>query len=106
MKVEWTDYAEMCRDQVSDYIFDSFGAKRMEKFMQEVDHIVSMLVRSPNIVSIDPLFADRSSTYRSIIINGLSKMVYRIDDDIVYIVGFWDTRKEPTAQAEQVKEKT
>ena len=63
-----------------------------------------MLRRSPNVGSIDPLFADRSSAYRSIIINGLSKMVYRIDDDIVYIVGFWDTRQEPEAQASQVKE--
>jgi len=52
----------------------------------------------------DPLFADRPVAYRSIIINGLSKMVYRVDDDVIHIVGFWDTRQEPEAQAAQVKE--
>ena len=46
MRVEWTDYAEMRRDQIGDYILDSFGAKRMAKFMQEVDSAVSMLVRN------------------------------------------------------------
>ena len=63
-----------------------------------------MLVISPNLGSIDPLFADRPVAYRSIIINGLSKMVYRVDDDVIHIVGFWDTRQEPEAQAAQVKE--
>ena len=104
MRVEWTDYAEMRRDQIGDYILDSFGAKRMAKFMQEVDSAVNMLVRNPNIGSIDPLFADRSAAYRSIIINGLSKLAYRVGEDVIYIVAFWDTRQEPAAQAEQVKE--
>ena len=104
MRVEWTENAEWHRDQIGDYILERFGTKRMIKFMQEVDRIVGMLVCSPNIGSIDALFADRSSTYRSVIINGLSKMVYRIDDDVIHIVGFWDTRKEPESQAAQVKE--
>jgi len=104
MRVEWTENAEWHRDLIGDYILERFGSKRMIKFMQDVDRIVGMLVRSPNIGSIDPLFADRSSTYRSVIINGLSKMVYRIDDDVIHIVGFWDTRKEPESQASQVKE--
>ena len=37
------------------------------------------------------------------IINGLSKLVYRIDDDVIHIVAFWDTRMEPEHQAAQVK---
>ena len=104
MRVEWTDYADMRRDQVADYIRDYFGAKYKNRFINDVRKITKMLCRSPNIGSIDPLFADRSVAYRSIIINGLSKMVYRIDDDTIYIVGFWDTRQEPAVQAAQVKE--
>jgi len=52
---------------------------------------------------IDPLYADRAHTYRSIVINGLNKMVYRIDGDIIYIVDFWDTRREPVRQASQTE---
>ena len=62
-----------------------------------------MLQRSPYIGPIDPLFDDRPVTYRSVIINGLSKMVYYIDDDVIYIAAFWDTRREPKKQAELVE---
>ena len=61
------------------------------------------LKRSPGIGQIDPLFASRAATYRSVIVNGLNKMVYRIDDDVIYIVAFWDTRMEPEEQATRVK---
>ena len=103
MKVKWTEYAVWRRDQVADYIRWHFGVKYRVIFMQEVRKTTQLLRRSPNIGIIEPLFNDRQGSYRSIIINGLSKMVYRIDDDVIYIVAFWDTRQEPEAQAAQVK---
>ena len=30
-------------------------------------------------------------------------MVYRVEGDVIYIVDFWDTRREPTSQAEQTE---
>ena len=73
MKVIWHSQAQKGRRQVSAYIHSSFGIKRVKKFRQEVDDTVSMLKRHPNIGSIDQLYADRPGTYRSIIINSLSK---------------------------------
>jgi hypothetical protein len=61
------------------------------------------LKRSPNIGQIDPLFASHAATYRSVIINGLNKMVYRIAGNVIYIVAFWDTRMQPEEQAAKVK---
>ena len=49
----------------------------------------------PNIGTIDPLFSDRTEVYRSVIIDGLSKMVYFIKEDTIYIAAFWDCRQEP-----------
>ena len=63
-----------------------------------------MLRHSPNLGSVDPLFRDRPIAYRSIVINGLSKQVYFIDGDIIYIADFWDVRREPETFAAQVKE--
>ncbi len=85
------------------YIRRRFGIERVKQFRQDVDQTVQMIMRYPNIGSIDPLFDDRPKTYRSVIINGLSKMVYSIDGETIYIVAFWDTRREPKKQAEQVK---
>ena len=103
MKVKWVEHAKQQRDMVADYIRDRFGAKRKRQFKLEVHNTIDMLKQSPNIGKIDPLFVDRPMTYRSIIINGLNKLVYRIDGDIIYVVGFWDTRTDDNSQAEKVQ---
>jgi plasmid stabilization system protein ParE len=103
MRAKWTDYAKEQKRQVADYIRREFGTKRRRKFMQEVNDTVEKLRRSPYIGQIDPLFEAHAATYRSVIINGLNKLVYRVDDDIIHIVGFWDTRMEPEEQAEMTK---
>lgn len=103
MKVEWDPKAKEARSQVADYIRREFGAKRKIRFLQEVRETTKKLSKAPYIGQIDPFFADRPQTYRSIIINGLNKMVYRIEGDTIYIAAFWDTRSEPEGQAEQVR---
>ena len=101
MKVVWLEAAKVGRRQVAAYIRKEFGTRRAKTFRLEIDDTVRLLMNSPNIGRIDPLYADRPLTYRSIVINGLNKMVYRIEGDIIYIVDFWDTRREPTNQAAQ-----
>ena len=103
MKIIWQESAKEGRRQVAAYIHKEFGIKRAKRFRQEIDDAAAMLMRSPYIGKIDPLYADRPVVYRSIVINGLNKMVYRIDGDIIYIVDFWDTRREPVNQASQTK---
>lgn len=97
MRVEWTKDADRQRDQVAEYIRDEFGARRRSQFIKEVRQMTQKLKRSPGIGQIDPLFASHAATYRSVIVN------YRVDDDVIYIVAFWDTRMEPEEQAARVK---
>jgi plasmid stabilization system protein ParE len=103
MRVKWSDRARQQRDEVANYIRREFGAKRKYKFKQEIRETTDLLKRSPGIGQIDPLFEDRAATYRSVIINGLNKLVYRADDDTIHIVAFWDTRREPTDEAAQTE---
>jgi plasmid stabilization system protein ParE len=103
MKVDWDPKAKEAKHQVAAYIRKEFGTKRAKKFKQEVDDTVNMLMRSPFIGKLDPLFEDRPVAYRSVIINGLNKMIYRVEDDVIYIAGFWDTRMDDEDQATQVK---
>ena len=104
MKVTWDPRAIESRKQIANYILRRFGAKHREEFLLEVRQAVLTLKHHPNMGVIDPLFVSYRRTYRSIIINGLSKLVYFIDGEDIYIAAFWDTRQEPKAQAEQVKE--
>lgn len=103
MKVDWQSRAKIGKDQVAEYIREQFSAKRMKKFQQSVDRTVRMIMRHPEIGPIDPLFADRAMTYRSVIVDSLSKIVYRVDDDTIHIVAFWDCRRDPAAEADRVK---
>ena len=104
MKAIWQSNAKKGKNQVASYIYRRFGIERVKEFRHEVDQTVKTILLHPNIGPIDPLFADRPVVYRSVVINGLSKMVYRIDGEIIHIVAFWDTRREPKKQAQQVKD--
>ena len=99
MKVIWDPKAKENRSEVADYIRRQFGAKRKMRFLQEVREITNNLRTAPYIGKIDPLFEDRARTYRSVIVNGLNKMVYFVEGDIIYIAAFWDTRMNDEEQA-------
>jgi plasmid stabilization system protein ParE len=103
MRAKWTEYALAQRKEISSYIQRKFGARRKERFLHDVREATTMVKKFPNIGTIDPLFADRNGTYRSIIIGGLSKMVYRIEGDNILIVAMWDCRQEPQGQAKNIK---
>ena len=103
MKIKWNPSARADMRRVARYVNKKFGRKARQEFMQRVRDAEKRIATQPNIGQIDPLYADRPLTYRSVIINGLDKLVYRIDDDIIYIVDFWDTRREPVNQASQTE---
>lgn len=103
MRVVWTDQAKDGKNWVANYIRRRFGYRYTKKFMQEVDKIVGIVKQQPNIGSFEPLLADLPTSYRSIVVSHLSKIVYYVNGDIIYIVDFWDVRREPDALASQVK---
>ena len=100
MRIVWSENATKNREQISEYICERFGYKRERRFMKDVDKTVEM-IRFPNLGILDPLFAECQKPYRSIIVGGLSKMVYTVSDETVYIVALWDCRQEPEPQATQ-----
>ena len=103
MKTKWHPKAKASYFQVARYINSKFGRNARKDFIQRVKTTEDQLKRSPYIGKIDPLFEDRPVAYSSVIINGLNKLVYRVEDDIIYIVGFWDTRMNDEDQAAQMK---
>ena len=103
MKIHWHKRAAAALHQVEEYILQEFGERIRREFMDEVDQAVLALADMPTLGKIDPLFAHRRQTYRSIIVRRLNKVVYYVKDDTIHIAAFWDTRREPKAQAKQVK---
>lgn len=69
--------------------------------MDEVEQATLALADMPKMGKIDPLFALRRQTYRSIIVRRLNKIAYYVKGDALHIAAFWDTRREPKEQTKQ-----
>ena len=103
MRVIWDPLAKKERNHVASYICRRFGDSHKTDFLQEVRETVQMMKRHPDVGPIEPLLADLPQTYRSVVVARLSKIVYFIDGDVIYIADFWDCRREPKALADEVK---
>ena len=103
MKVIWHKQAKDALRSTATYIRKNYGLQVRENFRNEVAHVQTLLMNNPEMGPLEPLLADRSIKYRSFVINRLNKIVYYIEDGIIHIADFWDTRREPKNQANQVK---
>lgn len=103
MKVSWSKNAGNAVVRTSVYIMDKFGLKASEDFLEEVQHVSDLLEGNPYLGPVEPLLAQKSKQYRSIVLNHLNKIVYYVKGNTIRIAAFWDTRREPKAQARKVK---
>lgn len=103
LAIHWYKGASIALHQIGNYILQEFGELARQDFMNEVEKTVLNLADFPAIGVIDPLFAHRKKTYRSIIVRKYNKIVYYVSDNTIFISGFWDTRREPKRQADLTK---
>lgn len=104
MKVIWHDQAKEALRNTAKYIRRRFGLQVRENFRNEVNHIQTLLTNNPYMGAEEPLLADQTIKYRSFVINKLNKIVYYVEKDTIHIADFWDTRREPNNQAQQIKD--
>ena len=103
MKIIWTESAQQSQDAAATYIFDEFGAMPLIDFYKNLDEIEEDLSDFPELGRIEPLLQDRSKSYRSLVATKYNKIIYYVDDDNIYIVDFWDARRESKAQVSRLK---
>ena len=104
MNVIWAEQASKAVKQTVNYIAAEHGRKKMEEFMQKVNAVGDLLGDNPYLGPTEPLLTNKPIAYRSVVVAKKNKIVYRINDDRIEVVDFWDVRREPKALAKQVKE--
>lgn len=102
MKIKVENQVRTAIRQRAHYIYMQFGKQARKDFRENIGSIFELLRDNPQLGSVEPLLAGLKRTYRSIVIHRLNKLVYFVEDDIIYIVDFWDTRREPKNQAEHL----
>ena len=105
MKVILSDFTKREIQETARYVRKEFGKRSKESFLQKVRETRRLLADNPYLGPIEPLLADRAQTYRSVVVGKLNKLVYYVEEDekVIYVVAFWDVRREPQALAGEVK---
>ena len=92
--IRWSLLAYDAYKNIGDDIHKRFGYKAKSDFEKEVDETVRQLAKFPNLGKQELELADDGSV-RSIPVRKLSKIIYFIEEDILYIADFWATRQDP-----------
>ena len=95
MRLVWSDDALESVDNTADYIEDTFGIERSIEFYDEVISEADSLLQFPNKGPIDDDLKGGLYEYRSLGIGELSRLIYRIDGEVIRILYLWNTRKNP-----------
>ena len=95
MRTFWYPEATKKFHQTVSYIQAEYGSNSSKKFLKEAYRTERLLARNPYLGKAEPFLAEAPVPYRSIVVNRLNKMVYWINGDVIEIVDFWDTRREP-----------
>ena len=79
--------------EVATYIAGQFGNKALQDFHKRTKEWTRLLKTMPNLGGIDEEISTETFEYRSVPIYKRSIMVYRIEDETIFIVDFYDTRR-------------
>ncbi len=93
MKIARTPRAIEGFREVSTYIAHNFGIRALREFQLRTKEWTSALKKMPKLGSVDEDLSTEEKEYRSVTIYRRSVMEYRIIDDTILIVDFYDTRR-------------
>ena len=104
MKVVWLSKARRAFVETASYVKEHFGEMVALDLYDEVDADNEYLARNPYMFKKEPLLEMRTIAYRSIIVKKLNKIIYRIDDELVTVVDFWNLRQNPKKLQNRIKD--
>lgn len=103
MKVEWSSRALHEWENVVRYIFSEFGKKAADEFEQNIAKWEARIALNPELAHQEPLLADRTKLYRGLIVSKHSKLIFYIEEEVLYIADLWDMRREPSQLSKRLK---
>ena len=95
MKVVVSERAKFNREQIARYILANFGIKALLDFRVAYKETKKYIAQHPQGCEVEEHLSNEQYTYRFTNINGLTKLLYRVDGELILIVDMWDVRQEP-----------
>ena len=104
-KVTWDELARQNQRDILAYGTQIWGKNAARKMRLHIKAEVERLAKFPLIGKVEPLLAERSLQFRSLVIHEHYKLIYHYDEvtETLHIAAIWDTRREPRTQADNTK---
>jgi plasmid stabilization system protein ParE len=94
MQLIWSVPATMQLENIYHY----YSQRNIEAATRIYNNIIDeaeMLTQFPEMAAIEPILADYTRIYRSLIVKKHFKVVYRIEEENIYVVAVFDCRQDP-----------
>ena len=95
MRILWSLLAQASYEHIKDTIMERFGYKAERDYVLAVDRAIKQVEEFPNSGKQELELAEDGSV-RSVHVRKLSKIIYYVEDDTLYIADVWATRQDPT----------
>lgn len=102
MGITWSYYALNALYNTFDYVEENFGKATLKKLKESVMHINTMLPKQPFAGQIEQLLAYSPIQFRSILVSDINRIVYRVTENEIIVVDFWDMRRDPDFLAKRI----
>ena len=90
MKIIWTENASRYYFQILDYLLNRWSEKVANKFIDEVDRKLELLLISHEVFEKVPL-----TNVQRILINKHITLFYAVDGEKIYLIHFWNNSQNP-----------
>lgn len=95
MDIKWTIDASIQANEVLQYAEVHFGKKAAKRIATKIEINNVRLVENPLLGPPEPGLSHRTKEYRYLNVDTNYKMLYYIDDPVIYIVSLWHRSLNP-----------
>ena len=101
-EIHWAKRAERSYGKIIDYMIDEFGKARTKKYIATVYAETNRLCTNPGLGQEEPLLEGARYKFQRLVIEDLTKVIYRVTDTSIEIADVWDTRQDPEELASRL----
>ena len=94
MRILWSHLAHASYEHIKDTIYEKFGYRAERDYVIAVDEAIKQVEKFPSSGKQELELAEDGSV-RSVPVRKLSKIIYYVEDDTLYIADVWATRQDP-----------
>ena len=102
LMVKWTEPASDRFDEIYDYLKGEAGKRTALKIVGKITAHTKILAQNPHAGPIEELLTGRGKDHRYLV-QGNYKIIYRIENETVWIITLFDCRQNPEKMPEEAE---